>query len=362
MTEARRIPLIVFGVGNIGRTLLAQVLATHDSLAARYGVDLWPVALAEIDGLLIDPAGIAPDTLHAVITTRANGQSFAELPGAQAALSPVDVVQAVADQGMENAVVVDVTAAGGMEPMLSRALALGYGAALANKRPMTGPWDTAREFFEHPLMRFEATVGAGIPAIYTLRYLVDTGDIVGHIEGAFSGTLGFLCSQLEDGAAYSATVTLAKQNGYTEPDPRDDLGGKDVARKALILARLAGWPLEAEDFEVEALYPADMADLGVPEFMEQLPRLDDEFAARLAASEGAPRYLAEVTPEGGSVGLKLVDAAVAAQLRGTLNQVKLTTVRYAGDNALRLIGPGAGLEVTAAGVLNDCIQLARVMP
>lgn len=361
MPKARRIPLIIFGVGNVGRTFLAQMIQTRAALTARYGVDLWPVVLAEVDGVLVEPVGFAPDMLQKAISARADAQSLANFPGALIDLSPLDVINYAADHGVEQAIVVDVTAADGMELALSRALELGYGVVLANKRPVASAWDTAREFFEHPHMRFEATVGAGIPAIYTLRYLIDVGDIMEHIEGAFSGTLGFLCSQLEEGIAYSAAVTLAKQHGYTEPDPRDDLSGMDVARKALILARLAGWPLNMSDLDVEMLYPADMAGLSVPEFMKQLPSQDADFAARLGATDGAPRYLANVTPDGGVVGLKMVDQDVATQLRGTLNQVKLTTMRYAGNNALRLSGPGAGLAVTAAGVLNDCLQLARMM-
>jgi homoserine dehydrogenase len=361
MSEAQRIPLIVFGVGNVGRTFLSQLAQTHLSLARRYGVDLRPVALAEIDGVIFDPDGLLSDTLETAINARERGESFADLPNVLTGLEPLDVVKHAAESGIEDAIVVDITAADGMESAHRHALELGYGVALANKRPMAGPWTGARIFFEHPRMRFEATVGAGLPVITTLRYLVDTGDVVKHIEGAFSGTLGFLCSQLEDGEAFSRAVKVAKDNRYTEPDPRDDLGGMDVARKALILGRLAGWQMEMDDLRVEPLYPDEMADLSVDDFMTQLPRLDGDFAAYMGALAGIPRYMAEVTPKGGSVGLRMVDQKLAAQLRGTLNLAKFTTQRYAGDNAMELIGPGAGLEVTAAAVLQDCVQLSRIM-
>ncbi len=361
MADAQRIPLIVFGVGNVGHTFLAQVAQTHMSLAHRYGVDLRPIALAEIDGLIFNPEGLLSDTLQLAITARAGGTSFADLPNAQTGLTPLDVVKYAADRGIENAIVVDITAADGMEPAHRHALELGYGVVLANKRPLAGPWTGARIFFEHPRMRFEATVGAGLPVINTLRYLVDTGDVVKQIEGAFSGTLGFLCSQLEDGAGFSQAVKLAKENRYTEPDPRDDLGGMDVARKTLILGRLAGWQMEMADLRIEPLYPDDMAGLSVEEFMTELPRLDRDFAAYMGALAGVPRYMAEITPKGGSVGLRMVDQKLAAQLRGTLNLAKFTTQRYAGNDAMQLIGPGAGLEVTAAAVLQDCLALSRIM-
>jgi len=246
-----------------------------------------------------------------------------------------------------------------MEGTLLRALEVGYSVALANKRPLAGPLDVAKTFFDTPRVRFEATVGAGLPVINTLRYLVDTGDEVYRIEGALSGTLGFLCSRLEDGDPFSMAVGMARSMGYTEPDPRDDLSGMDVARKALILGRLAGWPLGMDDIRVEALYPDEMAALSVQEFMAHLPRLDSDFAAYMGALAGVPRYMAEIDPQGGVVALRMVGERLAAQLRGTQNQVSFSTRRYA-DHALTLTGPGAGIQVTAAAVLLDCIQLARV--
>lgn len=360
MSEPRWIPLIVLGVGNVGRTFLSQLTRTHLSLAHRYGIDLQPVALGEIHGAILDAKGLPSTTIEAVLTAKASQQSFAEQPGALMGITSLDLIDHIAGQGVENAIVIDTTAADGMEAVLRRALDLGYGVVLSNKRPLTVPWSSARGFFEHPRMRFEATVGAGLPAIYTLRYLVDAGDVVMRIEGALSGTLGYLCSCLENGEAFSEAVRTAKAKGYTEPDPRDDLGGMDVARKALILGRLAGWPLEPAHVQVEPLFPAEMAALSLDEFMTQLPRLDADFVTRLDGVRGAPRYMAEITPDKGAVGLRTVDEHLAAQLRGTLNLVSFTTQRYA-EYPLALLGPGAGREVTAAAVLQDCVQLAQIM-
>ncbi|HVO72193.1 MAG TPA: hypothetical protein VMT24_19215, partial [Aggregatilineaceae bacterium] len=279
-------------------------------------------------------------------------------PGALAGIAALELIQHAALDGIEQAIVIDSTAADGMEPALAHALGLGYGVVLANKRPLAGPWASARVFFESTHTRFEATVGAGLPVVYTLRYLVDTGDAVQHIEGALSGTLGYLCTRLEEGEAFSMAVSMAKAKGYTEPDPRDDLSGMDVARKAIILARLAGWPMEPAHIRVEPLYPAEMASLSVDEFMSELPRLDADFAAYMGALAGVPRYMAEVSPERGVVALRMVGERLAAQLRGTLNQVSFTTQRY-DEHPLTVIGPGAGLEVTAAAVLEDCLQLAQ---
>jgi len=358
VSEPRRIPLIIVGVGNVGRAFLAQLTQTHDALAHRYGVALYPVALADSRGALCDADGLSPATLHAAADLKAAGRSLTEATGAQLGLTALDLVEWASRAGLERAVVVDTTAADGMEPALHRALALGYSVALANKRPLAGPWEGAQGFFESSRVRFEATVGAGLPVINTLRYLVDTGDEIIRIEGALSGTLGYLCSRLEDGEPFSLAVGMAKSKGYTEPDPRDDLSGMDVARKALILSRLAGWPMGLEQIRVEPLYPTEMVSLSVAEFMAQLPRLDSDFAAYMGALAGVPRYLAEIGPRGGVVALRMVGERLAAQLRGTQNQVSFSTRRY-DEHPLTLMGPGAGMEITAAAVLQDCVQLAR---
>ncbi len=357
MSTPRHVSLIVLGIGNVGRAFLAQVLQTRRTLEQRYGVELQPVALADSSGALFVPQGLSAENVEATLNAKRNAQPLADQPGAVQGMTADELVQRALESGVERAIVVDTTAADGMETPLRAALEGGYGVVLANKRPLAVPWEGARGFFESPRTRFEATVGAGLPVINTLRYLVDTGDNVQHIEGALSGTLGYICSRLEDGEAFSSAVKSAHAQGYTEPDPRDDLSGMDVARKALILARLAGWSLEMSDIRVNPLYPAEMADLSVEEFMARLAELNAGFAAYMGAQTGVPRYMAEISPDGGVVALRMVGERVAAQLRDTLNQVSFTTRRYA-QHPLTLLGPGAGIEVTAAAVLQDCVQLA----
>ncbi len=357
MSAPRHVSLIVLGIGNVGRAFLSQVLQTRPTLEKRYGVELRPVALADSSGTLFVPQGLSAENIEAALAAKNNAQALAAQPDAIQGMSAAELVDRAIESGVERAIVVDTTAADGMEPSLQAALEGGYGVVLANKRPLAGPWEGARIFFESPRTRFEATVGAGLPVINTLRYLVDTGDDVQHIEGALSGTLGYICSRLEDGEAFSSAVKSAHALGYTEPDPRDDLSGMDVARKALILARLAGWPLEMSDIRVNPLYPAEMAEMTVEEFMAHLAELNAGFAAYMGAQTGVPRYMAEISPDGGVVALRMVGERVAAQLRDTLNQVSFTTRRYA-QHPLTLLGPGAGIEVTAAAVLQDCVQLA----
>ena len=361
MAAARQVPLILFGSGHVGRAFLRQWMRVRAHLAERYCLDLQPVALTDSSGALVDWQGVPPEAVQAALDAKAGGQSFARQPGAAAGLSAADLIAQAGANGVEGAIVVDTTAAEHMTPALSRALQQGYSLVLANKRPLAGPWSDAQPFFDSPRVAFEATVGAGLPVINTLRYLVDTGDVVQRIEGALSGTLGYLCSRLEDGEAFSVVVGAAKAHGYTEPDPREDLSGMDVARKVLILARLAGWPLEMGDLKVDPLYPAQMAEMSVAEFMNELPRLDVDFAAYMGALAGVPRYMAEVGPQGGVVSLRMVGERLGAQLRGTRNLVSFWTEQYA-EMPLSIGGPGGGRQVTALAVLNDCLRLAQVNP
>jgi homoserine dehydrogenase len=337
---------------------MAQLLQTRAQLAQRYGVLLQPVLLADSRGALFDSQGLAPGTIETVLAAKARGQSFSEHDQALCGLSPLDLIQHAADHGVETGIVVDASASEGLESALSLALDQGYGVVLANKRPLAGAWAVAGKFFEHPHSRFEATVGAGLPIVNTLRYLVDTGDVIRRIEGALSGTLGYLCSRLEDGVPFSAVVKAAKELEYTEPDPRDDLSGIDVARKVLILGRLAGWPLELSDLHVDPLFPTEMAELSLAEFMAALPRLDADFAAYMGTLMGVPRYMAEIKSSGGDVSLRMVGERLAAQLRGPLNQVSFWTERYS-DLPLTVSGPGGGMQVTGAAVLEDCLLLAQ---
>lgn len=360
MSRARSVPLIVFGLGHVGSAFLSQLMRMRSSLAERYDVDLQPIALADRRASFFDPDGLSADGLESAINIKASGHSFAGQPNALDGLANIDLIRYVADHGIEGAIVVDASTAFGMEALLAFALGQGYGVVLANKRTLAGPWISAQVFFRHPLVRFEATVGAGLPVVSTLRYLVDTGDAVQRIEGSLSGTLGYLCTCLEEGQAFSAAVADAREMGYTESDPRDDLSGMDVARKAIILGRLAGWPLELSDLEIEPVYHAEMSTLSIAEFMAELPTLDAEFAAYMGGVGGVLRYMAELSSEGGSLSLRMVGERLAVQLQGTLNQVSFWTGRY-DKRPLCIIGPGAGREMAAAALLEDCLQLAQGM-
>jgi aspartokinase/homoserine dehydrogenase 1 len=212
---------------------------------------------------------------------------------------------------------------------------------------------------------YEATVGAGLPIIQTLRDLRETGDDITSIEGIFSGTLAYLFNVYDGRRAFSDIVREAKQRGYTEPDPRDDLSGTDVARKLIILGREMGLELELSDVTIESLVPAGLEGGSVDEFLERLPHHDGPMRERFdsaRARQKVLRYIGRLSAEGkATVGLAELDAKHAfANIALTDNVVRFATRRYC-NNPLIVQGPGAGTEVTAGGVFADLLRLATYL-
>ncbi|XXF77029.1 bifunctional aspartate kinase/homoserine dehydrogenase I [Myxococcaceae bacterium GXIMD 01537] len=357
------INVLVIGKGTVGGRLLAQLAQNAADLKARHGVSLRLVGLVDSRRALFDPAGLSP------------GEAVARLSESPArAGSPPDVVPLLERLSrLPVPVLVDCTAVDGLEVLYAAAFRRGIHVVAANKKPLARPWKEreallglAREHFR--AYHYETTVGASLPVIETLKNLVRTGDRVERIEGCFSGSLGAICQALMDGVPLSRAVRDARARGYTEPHPRDDLSGLDVARKALILARELGLELDLEDVAVEPLVPADALREEEPEaFLGALASLDANFGAQVARYRAAGRslrYLARIVPDapGGprvKVGPVAVDAAhPATGLKGAEAMVSFFTERYR-EYPLIVRGAGAGGDVTAAGVLADILRLAQ---
>jgi homoserine dehydrogenase len=364
MTPMQRVPLIIFGAGRVGRALVRQLVESSELHRRRDDVDLQVVAWCDRDGALVDDDGLGPEALRAASALKEGGSRLADTP---LGYRQNDLRAIVDVAGTDGCVVADVTASGDTVPALALALQRGYGAATANKVPLSGPQETfdqltGSEGFHSGRFRYESTVGSAVPVIESTLGLLRAADRVDTVRGALSGTLGFLFTGLQAGGLFSALVAEALQRGYTEPDPRADLGGLDVARKALILARTLGWRLELQDVELESLVPPALADLPLHEFMARLPELDVAFAARVATAQSQGhvlRYVAEI--EGGQV--RVGRQAVAAdspigRLRGNDNLVAFNT-RYYPDEPLVLQGRGAGVDAAAAGVHADIVALAK---
>ncbi len=362
--DHQRVSLLVLGTGVVGSALLAQIAEQQHELRDRH--DLLPVVvgIATSKRLLFDRAGIPLG-------------SWREALEREPVASPAhDVLtSAVLDRlaRLEGPVLVDCTAADGMETIYEQAFARGIHVVAANKKPLTVPTaqrdhllDAART--AHRAYRYETTVGASLPVIETLQSLVQTGDEVHLIEGSFSGTLGYLTNELMAGRRLDEAVRTAKALGYTEPLPQDDLSGLDAARKAIILGRELGHSVEIEDVALTPLVPAELlAERDLERFFEALSAYADTMSARITSlrEEGKVlRYLARVDPSAPARGEPLLSVGPvgvpldhpAARLRGSESFVAFTTRRYH-HYPLIVQGAGAGGDVTAAGVLADVLRV-----
>jgi homoserine dehydrogenase len=252
-------------------------------------------------------------------------------------------------------------------------LARGINIVTASKKAVSGSYKLWNEIFTAAAtsgarLMHEASVGAGLPIISTLKDLVDTGDEIVKINGVFSGTMSFLFNSFAPldgfGGTWSAEVKKAKELGYTEPDPRDDLNGLDVARKLTVLARLSGLPVESPtSFPVQSLIPEELNDVAsADEFMRRLPEFDQfmENTKSIAKKSGkVVRFVGsiDIASKEVKVGLENFDHShPIAALKGSDNIVSFYTKRY-GTNPLIIQGAGAGGEVTAMGVTSDLLKL-----
>jgi bifunctional aspartokinase / homoserine dehydrogenase 1 len=207
---------------------------------------------------------------------------------------------------------------------------------------------------------YETNVGAGLPVIGTIKSLIESGDRIVEINGVVSGTMTYLFSELDKGESFSASVIRARTLGYAEPDPRDDLSGEDVARKFLILARISGLKIERDDVEVESLIPGFLQNVDSAEFLERLHEADAEWKERLEKERklgNTLRYVGKLKDGKIRVGIQSVpQTSPIGGLRGTNNLIEIKSHRYL-DQPLIIQGPGAGKEVTAAGVLSDVLKI-----
>ena len=357
--RAEHADVILLGFGQIGRTL-AGMLARAPQNGPRARV----VGVIDRSGYVFDPTGISPRRLAALSKQKAAGARLRAVAGGTSATTS-EALAVIARHALSRPILVDLTA-DDTSALLRNALASGMDVVLANKRPLSGTLADARALQDVAATHdrsilHETTVGAGLPIIDTYYKLVEARDRVHRIDGCASGTLGFLLSEIGKGRRFSESLRRAMEKGYTEPDPRDDLSGMDVARKALILGRLLGFEGELQDIALESLVPEAARNLPLATFLVRLEDFDHAWEARaLAARENRRvlRYVASVTKRRIEVGLQAVESTSPfAALKGTDNQVAFTTMRYR-TSPLIITGPGAGPAVTAAGVLNDILALA----
>lgn len=210
--------------------------------------------------------------------------------------------------------------------------------------------------------RYETTVGAGLPIISTIDNLKSSGDEIVEISGVVSGTMTFLFNQLEHGVAFSDAIVRARELGYAEPDPRDDLSGEDVARKFLTLARTLGYNIERNELDVESLVPKELLSVGRDTFLEELKDYDCNWKQRVRSAQNngkVLRYVGRLKNKSIKIGIESVSKnSPVGQLKGTDNLIQIHSSYY-NQTPIVIQGPGAGKEVTAAGVLSDIHKTAK---
>ncbi len=348
------ISLGVIGPGKVGAALLDQIAAAAPRLKREANIDLRLRAIASSKTMWCDDRGI-DDAWRDHLSTSGKPCDLEKLAAH------------VRSEHLPHAIILDCSASDDVAEHYPAWLGAGIHVITPNKHAGAGPFDRytairAAATSGATRFRYEATVGAGLPIIQTLRDLLDTGDELIAVDGIFSGTLAWLFNRFDGTRPFSELVREAHRLGYTEPDPRDDLSGVDVARKLVILAREAGWTLSLADVSVESLVPADLKDATAASFMASLAQLDAPMAQRLMAAKKADRvlrYVAHLDREGhATVGLvELPRDHAFSNIRLTDNIVQFSTKRYC-DNPLVIQGPGAGPEVTAAGVFADLLRIA----
>lgn len=348
----------VVGPGLVGKALLEQFRSQLAVLKEERHIDVRIFGIASSRRMLLSETPISLDTWEADF---------------EANSVPCDLSlfkEHIASRSIPKFAIIDCTASDAVPEYYEEWMRAGVNIVTPNKKLNSGPLDRYKTIkaiestsFVH--YYYEATVGAGLPVIATIKYLQDTGDAFKQVEGIFSGTLSYIFNNFKEGTKFSDIVKEAKENGFTEPDPRDDLSGMDVARKVTTLARECGLDLELEDVPVQSLVPSELASCASSEeFMERLPDFDDAMAKRQADAEAKGqclRYVGLVDVRNGRGSVELREYPKShpfAQLSGTDNIILCQTTRY-DPQPLVITGPGAGADVTAGGVFSDLIRLCE---
>ena len=354
----KTISIGLIGPGIVGRALLRQLEKQADRLAEQFNLDLRVRAIARSTSMVLGERRIDLSDWdsswdeHAVET---------DLDAFEAHVNP---------DHLPHAVIIDCTASEYVASKYADWLSRGVHVITPNKKAFSGDYAAYRGLqaaADHGSSHYfyETTVGAGLPVISTLCDLMYTGDEVRSVTGIFSGTLAYLFNVYDGTTPFSEIVRVAREHGYTEPDPRDDLSGMDVARKLTILARELGLQIGIGDFPVRSLVPEALKDCSIDEFLERLPEYDadiDKLYREAVAADRQLRYVATLDAEGNAaVGLEAVEASHAfCNINLTDNIVQFESARYS-ENPLVIQGPGAGPEVTAGGVFSDLLRLANYL-
>ncbi len=355
--SAQTLSLGLFGPGNIGGTLLMQLGRESERLRREFDLDIRVRGIATSSRMLLSEDGIE------LLSWKEQFEKYSIPYNEEVFLSHVKASY------YPHWVLVDATSSAERAMQYRSFIEMGFHVITPNKKCPSGPYGYYEEVFSASRRTgkkflYETTVGAGLPIITTLKDLRETGDTIEKVEGMVSGTLSWLFSEYDGSVPFSSLVLKAKELGFTEPDPRDDLSGMDVARKTVILARELGFRSEVSSFPVESLVPESLKDITRGEFLERIGEMDEKMLSLYREAEKEKMVLRYVgTVDGGkcSVGLRKFPLSHPfAQSSGTDNVIQFTTRRYH-NQPLVVQGPGAGPEVTAAGIFADILRLSAYL-
>ena len=356
LSEYQVLNLFICGTGTVGDSLLQQLASQQQKLMQERGLKLNVVGIANGHQALFDRDGLDLSNYRALLDEKGT------------ASSPEIIRNEVIGMNIFNSVFVDCTANADVASLYKDLLNNNVSVIAANKIAASSSYADYTELKQIARNRgvkylFETNVGAGLPIIKTINDLIASGDKILKIEAVVSGTLNFIFNKISADVPFSETIRMAKEEGYSEPDPRIDLSGKDVIRKLVILAREAGYVLEQEDVEKNLFVPDEFFEGSLDDFWKNIPSLDADFEARrkvLEAENKHWKFVAKLEDGKGSVSLQEVSRSHPFYgLEGSNNIVLLTTERYK-EYPMMIQGYGAGASVTAAGVFADIISVANI--
>ena len=362
LSEYKVLNLFICGVGTVGSKLIEQIRSQYEELKEHSRLKLNVVGIANSKTAIFDREGIDLEYYREKLKAEKSANTQPATPITHR------LRHQVIDMNIFNSVFVDCTASKEVSELYQDFLEHNINVVTANKIAASSAFDNYSRLKKTAMERgvkflFETNVGAGLPIIGTINDLRNSGDKILKIEAVLSGTLNFIFNALSSEVTFSEAVRQAKEQGYSEPDPRIDLSGTDVVRKLVILTREAGYQVEQADVEQQLFVPDEFFKGSIDDFWAKLPQLDSDFEARRRKLEAEGKYLRFVaTMEGGKTRVALQEVPLGHpfyNLQGSNNIVMLTTERYR-EFPMLIQGYGAGASVTAAGVFANVMSIANI--